>query len=235
MRVLLVEDEVQIRQNLAARLKETGFVVDEAGDGEEGLYYFSEFPYSAAIVDLGLPKLDGIGLIQKVRQQGDKTPILILTARDHWKEKVAGLDAGADDYVAKPFQAEELLARINALVRRAAGHACAKITFGALALDLKEQRVWFGQNQIEVTDFEYRLLAYFFQHPNEILSKSLLMDQLYGQDAEADSNTIEVFIRRLRKKIDPANTLKPIETLRGRGYRFCPAVFESKGSDSTVS
>lgn len=226
MRVLLVEDEAQIRQALVDRLQATGFVVDEAGDGEEGLYYFNEFPYSAAIVDLGLPKLDGIGLIQQVRAQGNKTPILILTARDHWQEKVAGLDAGADDYVAKPFQAEELLARINALVRRAAGHASAKIAFGQIALDLKEQRVWLGAQEVEVTDFEYRLLAYFFQHPDEILSKSLLMDQLYGQDAEADSNTIEVFIRRVRKKIDPDNTLKPIETLRGRGYRFCPQVFE---------
>lgn len=230
MRVLLVEDELQIRQALAERLESAGFVVDQAGDGQEGLYYFNEYPYSAAIVDLGLPKLDGIGLIKQVRSKENKTPILILTARDHWQEKVAGLDAGADDYVAKPFQAEELLARINALVRRAAGHASAKISFGEIALDLKEQRVWLAEAEVEVTDFEYRLLAYFFQHPDEILSKALLMDQLYGQDAEADSNTIEVFIRRLRKKIDPNNQRKPIETLRGRGYRFCPQVFETSAS-----
>jgi two-component system response regulator PhoP len=227
MRLLLVEDELQIRQALALQLQQSGFVVDEAADGQEGLYYFSEFPYSAAIVDLGLPKLDGIGLIQQVRAQGNKTPIVILTARDHWQQKVEGLDAGADDYVAKPFQTEELLARLNALVRRAAGHASAKLSFGSIWLDLKEQRVGLLEKEIEVTDFEYRLLAYFFQHPDEVLSKSILMDQLYGQDAEADSNTIEVFIRRLRKKIDPDNTLKPIETLRGRGYRFCPAVFQA--------
>ncbi|MEJ2755484.1 MAG: response regulator transcription factor, partial [Gammaproteobacteria bacterium] len=155
MRLLLVEDEVSIRTALTAYLNQAGYVVDEADDGQEGSYFFAEFDYSVAIVDVGLPKLDGLSLIKSVRRNGNKTPILILTARDHWQEKVAGLDAGADDYVAKPFQIEEVLARLNALVRRAAGHASAEIVYGEFTLDGRQQCVSVSKMPLELTEFEY--------------------------------------------------------------------------------
>lgn len=220
MRLLVVEDESLLRQQLQQGLIAEGYVVDGAEDGKSGLYYATEYDYDAAIIDLGLPEIDGISLIQKIRAAGKEMPILILTARGDWQDKVSGLDAGADDYVVKPFQLEEILARLNALLRRAAGFAKPKLEFGALTLDISAKRLTVNEENIDLTAYEYKLLEYLMLHPGQVISKTELTEHLYAQDYDRDSNVLEVFVRRLRQKLDPEQTLKPIETVRGQGYRF---------------
>ncbi len=220
MRLLIVEDEQILRESLQERLRKEGFVVDSAKDGEEGLYFATEYPIDLAIVDLGLPGLSGMDLIRKAREQGASMPILILTARDRWQDKVEGLQAGADDYVVKPFSIEELLARVQALLRRSGGWAEPVLHSDPVSLDTRTQKVLVGERELELTSFEYRLLECLMLSAGKVLSKAELTDRLYEQDFERDSNTIEVFIRRLRVKLDPQGELNPIETLRGRGYRW---------------
>ena len=220
MRILLVEDETQLRETLVERLKKEGFAVDAAADGEEGLYLGREFPVDLAVIDLGLPKLSGVELIQTLRAEDHKFPILILTARGSWQDKVNGLEIGADDYLVKPFHVEELLARLNALIRRSVGHAQPVITSGPIAVDTVSQEVTVDSERVDLTSFEYKVLEYLILHAGEVVSKTTLTEHIYDQDFDRDSNVIEVFVGRLRKKLDPSNQIKPIETLRGRGYRF---------------
>jgi len=220
VRVLVVEDEPSLRDQLVDRLREEGYAVDAATDGEEGLYFGQEYPIDVAIVDLGLPKLSGIDVIRRLRAAERKFPILILTARARWQEKVQGLEAGADDYVVKPFHMEEVLARLRALIRRAAGVADSVIRCGDVALDTSAQEVTVEERRLDLTAFEYRLLQYLMLNSGKVISKSELTEHIYDEDADRDSNVIEVFVGRLRRKLDPSNSLKPIETLRGRGYRF---------------
>jgi len=220
MRLLVVEDESLLRQQLEQGLGREGYVVDGAEDGKSGLYYATEYEYDAAIIDLGLPEIDGIALIRQIRADGRQMPILILTARGDWQDKVAGLDAGADDYVVKPFQLEEILARLNALLRRAAGFAKPKLEFGPLALDISAKRLTVNEQAVDLTAYEYKMLEYLMLHPGQVISKSELTEHLYAQDYDRDSNVLEVFVRRLRQKLDPDQTLRPIETVRGQGYRF---------------
>ncbi|MDJ0907929.1 MAG: response regulator transcription factor [Woeseiaceae bacterium] len=220
MRLLVIEDDETLRQSLATKLGDEGFAVEQAGDGREGLYFSLEYPVDLAIIDLGLPEMSGLDIIRKVREDGKTYPILILTARDRWQDKVDGLSAGADDYVVKPFHYEEVSARVNALLRRAGGWASSVLSAGPVTLDMSRQEVTVSEAAIELTSFEYKIIEYLMVRAGEVISKSELTDRLYDQDFERDSNVIEVFIGRLRKKLDPDNTLKPIETLRGRGYRF---------------
>ena len=220
MRVLVVEDETTLREQLVDRLREEGMVVDAAGDGRVGLYLGTEYEFDAAVVDLGLPELDGVSLIERLRAAQRGFPILILTARDRWQDKVTGLDAGADDYLAKPFHYEELIARLRALVRRAAGFASAAISHGPITLDANTKEVRVNGALIELTAFEYNLLEYLMLHPNKVVSKTELTEHLYSQDFERDSNVIEVFVGRLRKKLDPSGDSRPISTVRGQGYRL---------------
>lgn len=220
MRILVVEDEQHLRDQLQQALTKKGYSVDQAADGEEGRYYATEYDYDVAIIDLGLPKLSGIELIKALRSSEINYPILILTARGHWQDKVDGLEAGADDYVVKPFEIEEVLARLNALIRRSAGHAKPVLAVGGIELDTASQQVALHGQRVELTSFEYKVLEYLMLRPGEVVSKTVLTEHIYAQDFDRDSNTIEVFIGRLRKKLDPDNQLKPIETLRGRGYRF---------------
>jgi two-component system response regulator PhoP len=220
MRVLIVEDEQTLRETIVQQLQEHGFNVDAAADGEEGLYCGREYALDLAIIDLGLPKLPGLELIQKLRAEAKTFPILILTARDRWQDKVEGLQAGADDYVAKPFHFEELLARVQALLRRSGGWAQPVLRCGPVALDPRTQEVTVNGRKVDLTSFEYRILDHLIHRAGEVISKSELTERLYAQDFDRDSNTIEVFIGRLRRKLDPEENIKPIETLRGRGYRF---------------
>jgi len=220
MRLLVIEDDATLRESLARQLGEAGFGVEKAADGKEGLYYALEYPIDLAIVDLGLPEVSGLDVIREVRKQGKTYPILILTARDRWQDKVDGLSAGADDYVVKPFHVEEVLARVNALLRRSGGWASSVLEAGPVSLDTSRQELKVNGAAIELTGFEYRIIEHLMMRAGEVISKTELTDRLYDQDFERDSNVIEVFIGRLRKKLDPDNTLKPIETLRGRGYRF---------------
>lgn len=220
MRVLLIEDEIHLREQISRQLKEHNLTVDAVADGEEGLYMGSEYPYDVAIIDLGLPKLSGIEVIQQLRQQGFDYPVLILTARGRWQDKVEGLESGADDYLVKPFHFEELLARINALSRRASGWANPTLSCGPITLNPGTQQVTKDGVAIELTAYEYRLLHYLLLHAGEVISKSELTDHIYEQDQDRDSNVIEVFVKRLRGKLDPDKELNPIETLRGRGYRL---------------
>lgn len=220
MRLLVVEDQSLLRQTLVQGLSRTGYVVDDAADGKAGLYYATEFDYDAAIIDLGLPLIDGISLIKQIRALEKTFPILILTARGDWQDKVEGLDAGADDYVVKPFQIEEILARLNALLRRAAGFAKPIIEFGPITIDIASKRVSAHGQSLELTAYEYKLLEYLMMHPGQVISKTELTEHLYAQDYDRDSNVLEVFVRRLRQKLDPDESLKPIETIRGQGYRF---------------
>lgn len=220
MRLLVVEDEQAIRTQLVDFLLDQGFAVDAAADGKEGLYFATEYDYDTAIIDIGLPLLDGIGLIKKIRVMAKTMPILILTARSHWQDKVNGLEAGADDYLVKPFHNEELRARVNALIRRASGHASPQIIFGPLVIDTAAKQARFSGIEIELTSYEYNTLEYLAMHAGRVISKSVLTEHLYQQDFERDSNVIEVFIGRLRKKLDPSGQLDIITTLRGRGYRF---------------
>lgn len=220
MRVLVIEDEALLREQLAQALRGAGYTVDVAADGTEGLYAFTELPVDLAIVDLGLPRLGGLDVVRRARAAGRRIPVLILTARDRWQDKVEGLQAGADDYVTKPFQVEEVLARVQALLRRAGGYADPVLRVGPIALDTRTQDVQVDGKWIELTTFEYRLLEYLVLHAGEVVSKAELTDKLYEQDFERDSNTIEVFVGRLRRKLDPDDRFQPIETLRGRGYRL---------------
>ncbi|HEV8333171.1 MAG TPA: response regulator transcription factor [Steroidobacteraceae bacterium] len=220
MRVLIVEDEKPLRDSIVEQLQQAGFTVDAAADGEEGLYCGREYALDVAIVDLGLPKLNGMELIKKLRSEGKTYPVLILTARDRWQDKVEGLQAGADDYLAKPFHFEELLARMQALLRRSGGWAQPVLRCGAVALDPRTQEVTVNSRRVDLTSFEYRILEYLIHRAGEVISKGELTERLYAQDFDRDSNTIEVFIGRLRRKLDPDDSIKPIETLRGRGYRF---------------
>ncbi|MEP6485254.1 MAG: response regulator transcription factor [Rudaea sp.] len=220
MRVLLVEDEAPLRETLAARLKREGFAVDMAADGEEGLYLGREVPFDVAIIDLGLPKKSGMELIQDLRAAGQRCPILILTARTSWQDKVQGLKQGADDYLVKPFHVEELLARLNALVRRASGWTKPTLECGPIILDTTAQTVAINGAGVDLTSYEYKVLEYLMLHAGELVSKADLTEHIYQQDFDRDSNVLEVFIGRLRRKLDPDNAIKPIETVRGRGYRF---------------
>jgi two-component system response regulator PhoP len=223
MRVLVVEDEAALRESLKLRLAEAGFTVDVAQDGEEGLFAGLEYPLDVAIVDLGLPKLTGLELIRRLRAAHKRFPVLILTARDNWQDKVEGLQAGADDYVAKPFHFEEVLARLQALLRRSGGWASPELECGPVVLDTRAQTVTVSGAPVELTSFEYRILEHLMLRAGEVISKAELTERLYDQDFERDSNVIEVLIGRLRRKLDPEERLKPIETLRGRGYRFALA------------
>lgn len=220
MRLLLVEDDTALRDHLQARLRKEGYAVDAASDGEEGEYYALEYPIDLAIIDLGLPKRSGVDVIRTIREHGKVYPVLILTARARWQEKVEGLEAGADDYMVKPFHVEELLARLRALTRRAAGIANSVIRCGPVTLDSGSQRVSVADRDLELTAYEYRLLHYLMLHAGKVISKGELVDHIYDEDADRDSNVIEVFVGRLRRKLDPQGALQPIETLRGRGYRF---------------
>ncbi len=220
MRILVVEDEATIRESLKSRLAEAGFTVDVAQDGEEGLFAGLEYPLDVAIIDLGLPKLSGLDLIRKLRAQKKSFPILVLTARDRWQDKVEGLEAGADDYVSKPFHFEEVLARVQALMRRAGGWATPELVCGPIVLDTRKQTVTVNGAPIDLTTYEYRILEHMMLRAGEVISKAELSERLYEEDLERESNVIEVFMGRLRRKLDPDDTLKPFETLRGRGYRF---------------
>jgi two-component system response regulator PhoP len=223
MRVLVVEDEAALRETLKTRLADAGFTVDLAADGNEGLFAGSEYPLDVAIVDLGLPGVPGLEVIRRLRAAGKTYPILILTARDNWQDKVEGLQAGADDYVAKPFHFEEVLARVQALLRRAGGWASPQLKCGPVVLDTRAQVISVRGTPVELTTFEYRILEHLMLRAGEVVSKAELTERLYDQDFERDSNVIEVLIGRLRRKLDPQEELQPIETLRGRGYRFALA------------
>ncbi len=220
MRLLVIEDDATLRESLATQLAANGFGVEQAADGREGLYFALEYPVDLAIIDLGLPEMSGLDIIKALRAEGKTYPILILTARDRWQDKVDGLSAGADDYVVKPFHFEEVGARVNALLRRTGGWASSILEAGPVKLDLQRQEVSVDGGAVELTSFEYRIIEYLMVRAGKVISKTELTERLYAQDFERDSNVIEVFIGRLRKKLDPDNTIKPIETLRGRGYRF---------------
>lgn len=220
MRLLIVEDEINLREQLEIFLRSVDFTIDSASDGEEGLYLGSEFDYDLAIIDLGLPKMDGMSLIKKLREADKKFPILILTARGNWQDKVEGLESGADDYLVKPFHNEELRARINALVRRSSGHSTPVFNFRKLSIDTAAKKVMVENKILELTSYEYNTLEYLVHHAGKVISKTELTEHLYDQDFDRDSNVIEVFVGRLRKKIDPDGLLKPISTVRGQGYRF---------------
>jgi two-component system response regulator PhoP len=223
MRILIVEDEQALRESLATQLGAAGYNVDAAADGEEGLYAGREYPLDLAIIDLGLPKMSGIELIRQLREAGKSFPILILTARDRWQDKVEGLQSGADDYVAKPFHMPEVLARVQALLRRSGGWSQPVLQCGDISLDTRSQVVTVGERVVELTSFEYRILEFLMLRAGEVISKAELTERLYAQDFERDSNVIEVFIWRLRRKLDPEGVRQPIETLRGRGYRLALA------------
>ena len=220
MRILVIEDEQDILSDIKTRLESEAYIVDASAEGNEGYFFATEYPLDAAIIDIGLPGMSGIEIIKKLRQQGSTLPILILTARSRWQEKVEGLEAGADDYLVKPFQMEELLARLKALLRRASGAATTELSCGCITLKLETQQVLRDAEVIDITAFEYRMLEYLIRHSSEAVSKTRLADYLYPHDDDRDSNVIEVLIGRLRKKLDPDGSLKPIETLRNRGYRF---------------
>jgi len=220
MRILIVEDDHRLLEMVSEQMRAAGYAVDAVADGEEGLFYGEEYPLDLAIIDLGLPGMSGLELIRKLRKSGHSYPILILTARAQWQEKVEGLEAGADDYLTKPFHVEELKARVNALLRRSAGHANPEIEFGPLRIDLNGQRVYMDGDEIDLTSYEYKVLEYLVMHPDKVVTKSDLTEHIYEEDADRDSNVIEVFVGRLRKKLDPDGAVQPINTLRGRGYRL---------------
>jgi two-component system response regulator PhoP len=220
VRLLLVEDDAALRLGLTRQLEGDGYRVDQAGDGEDGLFQAREYPVDLAIVDLGLPKLGGLKVVQSLRADGRTLPILILTARGSWQDKVVGLEAGADDYLVKPFEYPELAARIKALLRRSLKATSDVLTLGPLAIDFSAQGARLDGAAIELTAFEYRLLEYLVRERARVVTKQELSDYLYPHDQDRDSNVLEVLIGRLRRKLDPDGTLAPIETLRGRGYRF---------------
>lgn len=216
MRVLIVEDDKDLNRQLVDAFVEAGYAVDKAFDGEEGHFLGETEPYDAVVLDIGLPEMDGITVLDNWRRKARKMPVLILTARDRWNDKVSGIDAGADDYVTKPFHIEEVLARVRALIRRSAGHAASEIYCGSLMLDTRTSKVTIGGNPIKLTSHEFRLLSYLMHHQDKIHSRTELTEHLYDQDFDRDSNTIEVFVGRLRKKLGGDH----IETIRGLGYRL---------------
>jgi len=218
MRLLIIEDEPGLNAQLVALMRAQGYAVDSAANGAEGAYLGAEYPIDAGIVDLGLPDISGIEVIRKWRSSGVKFPVLILTAHGRWQQKVEGLEAGADDYLVKPFHTEELLARVRALLRRAAGWSDSTIRCGPIALEPGAQCVRILEREIDLTAFEYKILEYLMLHAGEVVSKTELSEHIYNEDHDRDSNVLEVLIGRLRRKIDPDRTLNPIETLRGRGY-----------------
>lgn len=220
MRLLVIEDEAAIREQLCSYFRTLNFVIDSASDGREGSYFALEFDYDLAIIDIGLPEKDGITIIKELRSAGKNYPVLVLTARGNWQDKVSGLEAGADDYLVKPFHSEELRARANALIRRSTGNASPILEFGSIKIDTSAKNVTVNDKDIDLTSYEYNTLEYLALHAGQAISKTVLTEHLYHQDFERDSNVIEVFIGRLRKKLDPENTLKPIKTVRGQGYRF---------------
>lgn len=220
MRILIVEDDPAILKQLEELLEQQGFIVDTADNGTDGSWLVNEFPADLAIIDLGLPDKDGLTLIKELRDHGRDMPVLILTARGRWQDKVGGLESGADDYLTKPFQPEELLARVNALIRRSGRWSSNQLESGPYTLNSSEKTLSHDGEDIQLTTYEFRLAEYLIVHAGEVLSKSKLTDHIYAEDDERDSNVIEVFIRRLRKKLDPDATLKPIITHRGQGYRW---------------
>ncbi len=220
MRILIIEDEEALLEQLGSRLHDEGYVVDLATDGKEGLYMGREYEIDLAIIDLGLPEISGISVIEQLRQDKKQFPILVLTARGRWQDKVEGLEAGADDYMVKPFHIEELIARVKVLLRRSAGIANPIFAIGSLRINTTTQQVANNNKAIELTAFEYKVFEYLLFNPGKVISKTELTEHIYDQDFERDSNVIEVFIGRLRRKLDPRNRLNLIETLRGRGYRI---------------
>jgi two-component system response regulator PhoP len=220
MRLLLIEDDAVVRLGLKRQLEAEGYRVDQAADGEDGLFQAREYPLDLAIVDLGLPKMNGLSVVQALRSEGRTLPILILTARGSWQDKVQGLEAGADDYLVKPFEYPELAARVKALLRRSLKATSDVLKLGALEIDFSAQTARFNEAALELTTFEYRVLAYLVRERARVVSKQELSDYLYPHDEDRDSNVLEVLVGRLRRKLDPDGTLTPIETLRGRGYRF---------------
>ena len=216
MRMLVVEDDPDLNRQLVSALEEAGYVVDSANNGEDGHFLGETEPYDAVVLDLGLPKMDGVTVLEKWRREGRNMPVLILTARDRWSDKVAGFDAGADDYVAKPFFMEEVLARLRALLRRSTGHASSELECGKLMIDTRASRVTMDGRAIKLTSLEYRLIEYLMHHQGRVISRTELVEHLYDQDFDRDSNTIEVFIGRLRRKLGK----DVIETVRGLGYRL---------------
>jgi two-component system response regulator PhoP len=219
-RLLLLEDQDELREQLVELLERHDFAIDACGDGVEGLYIAQKFNYDVAVIDLGLPRVSGLEIIRKIREEGRDYPILILTARADWTDKVDGLAAGADDYLVKPFHVQELIARLDAMLRRAQGQFKPNLTWGPIRLDLRAKRVNVEEVQVDLTAFEFKILEYLMQRPGEVISKAELTEHLYDQDFDRDSNVIEVFVGRLRKKLDPDNAIKPIETVRGQGYRL---------------
>ncbi|MBB3971951.1 response regulator transcription factor [Hansschlegelia beijingensis] len=218
MRLLVVEDDPDLNRQITAALEEAGYAVDRAFDGEEGHFLGDTEPYDAIVLDIGLPKMDGISVLEQWRRDGKTTPVLILTARDRWSDKVQGFDAGADDYVPKPFHMEEILARLRALLRRASGHASSELLCGPVRLDTRAGRVTIDGRAVKLTSHEYRLLAYLMHHQGRVVSRTELVEHLYDQDFDRDSNTIEVFVGRLRKKLGA----DVIQTVRGLGYVLAP-------------
>jgi DNA-binding response OmpR family regulator len=216
LRLLVIEDDPDLNRQLATALTDAGYVVDRAFDGEEGHYLGESEPYDAVILDIGLPKMDGISVLEAWRRTGRAMPVLMLTARDRWSDKVQGFDAGADDYVAKPFHVEEVLARVRALIRRAAGHSSSEIVCGPVRLDTKASKATVDGVALKLTSHEFRLLSYLMHHMGEVVSRTELVEHMYDQDFDRDSNTIEVFVGRLRKKLG----VDLIETVRGLGYRM---------------
>jgi two-component system response regulator PhoP len=220
MRLLLIEDDAILRLGVKRQLETDGYRVDTAADGEDGLFQAREYPVDLAIVDLGLPKINGLSVVQALRAEGRTLPILILTARGSWQDKVKGLETGADDYLVKPFEYPELAARVKALLRRALKATSDVLSLGPLAIDFSAQTAQLRGVALELTSFEYRMLAYLVRERARVVTKQELSDYLYPHDEDRDSNVLEVLIGRLRRKLDPDGTLAPIETLRGRGYRF---------------
>jgi len=220
MRVLVVEDEAALRERIAAALRDQDFAVDETGDGDEALYLGNECPVDVVVLDLGLPGRSGLDVLRAWREAGRTFPVLVLTARGRWQEKVVGLEAGADDYLVKPFHIAEVTARLRALVRRAAGWSRALLEIGDIAVDTGSQSVTVAGEPVALTGYEYRLLEYLALHAGEVVSKTRLAEHIYEEDADRDSNVLEVLLTRLRRKLDPERTRDPIETLRGRGYRL---------------
>jgi two-component system, OmpR family, response regulator len=226
MRILVIEDDRDLNKQLSQALRDAGYIVDYAFNGEEGHFLGDTEPYDAVVLDIGLPRLDGLSVLEQWRRNGRTMPVLLLTARDRWSDKVQGIDAGADDYVAKPFHIEEVLARVRALVRRAAGHASNMLVCGPVQLDLKASRVTVDGTPVKLTAHEYKVLEYLMHHPGKVISRTELTEHLYDQDFDRDSNTIEVFVGRLRKKLG----VDMIETVRGMGYRIAPADASAAGS-----
>ncbi len=220
MRALVIEDDPALREQVVRFLTADGFVVDAASDGNQGAYMAQEYPADVAVIDLGLPGTPGIDIIRRARASGRKYPILILTARDGWQSKVEGLEAGADDYLVKPFHREEFIARVRALLRRAGGWTSARLVSGLYVIDTSAKTVTVDGKPVDLTSYEYRVVEYLVMHAGKVISKAELTEHLYAEDEERDSNVIEVFIRRLRAKLDPDSRYNPITTIRGAGYRW---------------